>query len=312
MLSGVEIAGLVLAAFPLVISAAEHYREGFEPLSKWKRFRTDFIGFLDAIDIEKQLFEQVLERFLISADVPQEELHRFLTQPNHSGWDREDLVERLEARLGPSLPAYVSTIKTMNGLMKELEGLLLIRDGEIEWASEGASRWDYQLKRIRLSFSKKGARTLLALETHNRKLRELLDSNDKLESVKATRKDTAWANIFECIKVHAGHLHSAISNSWRCGCTSPHMTALRLQTCTTGEWASQFHISFPDSRESPLYRKEAVVTINSGQQNMPHDRNQAIHPPSIQDHTSRLRKDFGPKSSSQSLLHEHPNLRSSR
>jgi hypothetical protein len=31
-MSGVEIAGFVLGGFPLLISAAEHYKEGFEPL----------------------------------------------------------------------------------------------------------------------------------------------------------------------------------------------------------------------------------------------------------------------------------------
>jgi len=46
-MSGVEIAGFVLAAFPLLISAGEHYREGFEPLVKWKKFRTDFISFIN-------------------------------------------------------------------------------------------------------------------------------------------------------------------------------------------------------------------------------------------------------------------------
>jgi len=47
VMSGVEIAGFVLAAFPLLISAGEHYREGFEPLVKWKKFRTDFISFIN-------------------------------------------------------------------------------------------------------------------------------------------------------------------------------------------------------------------------------------------------------------------------
>ena len=69
-MSGVEIAGFVLGGFPLLISAAEHYREGFEPLVKWKRFRTDFIGFIDSVDIEKQLFDQMLERFLSELPVP--------------------------------------------------------------------------------------------------------------------------------------------------------------------------------------------------------------------------------------------------
>ena len=125
-MSGVEIAGFVLGGFPLLVSAAEHYREGFEPLVKWKRFRTEFIGFIDAVDIEKQLFDQMLERFLISADVPHEEIQLFMTDRAYTGWQREDLVRTLRARLGGSYDVYMSTIKTMDELMHELHELLSV------------------------------------------------------------------------------------------------------------------------------------------------------------------------------------------
>jgi hypothetical protein len=113
------------------LRVAEHYKEGFEPLVKWKRFRTDFIGFIDAVDIEKQLFDQMLERFLISADVPHEEIQLFMTKPDYEGWRREDLVGALHARLGPSYEVYMSTIKTMNGLMHDLQVLLSLKNGEV-------------------------------------------------------------------------------------------------------------------------------------------------------------------------------------
>jgi hypothetical protein len=130
-MSGVEIAGFVLGGFPILVSAAEHYKEGFEPLVKWKRFRTDFIGFIDAVDIEKQLFNQTLERFLISADVPHEEILLFMTKPDYNGWHREDLVRALQARLGPSYDVYMSTMKTMNALMHELQQILSLKNGEV-------------------------------------------------------------------------------------------------------------------------------------------------------------------------------------
>ncbi|PVH79284.1 hypothetical protein DL98DRAFT_420730 [Cadophora sp. DSE1049] len=50
-MSGIEIASLVLGGFPLLISTAEYYREGFEPLAKWYKFRSQFIAFIDTVDI---------------------------------------------------------------------------------------------------------------------------------------------------------------------------------------------------------------------------------------------------------------------
>jgi hypothetical protein len=130
-MSGVEIAGFVLGGFPLLISAAEHYKEGLEPLLKWKRFPTDFIGFIDAVDIERQLFDQMLERFLISSDIPSEELQAFMTVPDYAGWKREDLQELLRLRLGRSHPAFLSTIKIMKRLLEELQSILLLKNGEV-------------------------------------------------------------------------------------------------------------------------------------------------------------------------------------
>lgn len=60
-------------------SACKHSKACFEPWVKWKRFLTGVISFIDAVDMEKQLFNQMLERFLSSADVPHEEIQLFMT-----------------------------------------------------------------------------------------------------------------------------------------------------------------------------------------------------------------------------------------
>ena len=133
-MSGIEVAGLVLGGFPLLISAAEHYREGFEPLVKWKRFRTDFIGFIDAVDIEKQLFVNTIERFLMTADISQEQLKAFMTIRDYDGWQRDDIAEVLRSRLGP-FPAFLSTINQMHGLIEELKSVLLLKNGNVSRVS---------------------------------------------------------------------------------------------------------------------------------------------------------------------------------
>lgn len=130
-MSGIEIAGLVLGGFPLLISTAEHYKKGFEPLEKWYKFRTQFISFIDAVDIQKQLFNLTLECFLRSIDIEEDELQRFMDDPGYEGWQRPELFQRLKGRLGPSLGGFISTINTMNDLMRDLEKLLLIQDGKV-------------------------------------------------------------------------------------------------------------------------------------------------------------------------------------
>jgi hypothetical protein len=102
--------------------------------------------------------------------------------------------------------------------------------------------WSYQRKRISHSFSKKGPDTVVSLGKKNRKLRELLDVLDlkvaagKNDQRKAISKDTTWARIFECIRLQAKSLHSALKNGWKCSCRVPHLAALQLQERATGDW----------------------------------------------------------------------------
>lgn len=101
-MSGFEIVGVVLGGFPLLVSAAEHYGEGFEPLKKWWRFRTDFIDFIDTVDIQKQAFDLFLEHFLVAAEVPFEEIQHLLTDPDYKGWGNEAI-----SRSMVSIPKYL-------------------------------------------------------------------------------------------------------------------------------------------------------------------------------------------------------------
>ncbi|KAM0310637.1 hypothetical protein ACHAO8_007936 [Botrytis cinerea] len=313
-MSGIEIAGLVLGGFPLLVSAAEHYKEGWEPLMRWKRFRTEFLRFIDAIDIEKQLFDQMLERFLISAEVSQDELQHFLTDPNYHGWHREDLAMTLKSRLGNSYGAFVGSIRTMNELMAELESMLSLKDGKFDWADEGASSWDYQLKRIRHSFSKRGTITIETLEKHNRKLRELLDSTDRLDSMKSAKRDTALANIFGCIRRHAQSLHTALKDGWNCDCQEPHKVSLRLQQRTTGEWSSLFNLLFEYPKDvkgvahAPHEWRELVVSAKPANTQINSHVDHFLHPSAALVGREKLRQNFEPKSTPEVNITTNPIL----
>jgi hypothetical protein len=101
------------------------------------------------------------------------------------------------------------------------------------------------------------------LEIHNRKLRELLDSNDKLDSMKASRKDTTWGTIFECIRGHAGSVHTAIKKSWNCNCTHPHVAGLRLQKRSTGhdpDFSMAFNVP-EEIHKPPIRAREVIISI---------------------------------------------------
>jgi len=68
-----------------LISTAEHYEQVFEPLKRWYKFRTEFIKFIDGVDIQKQLFDQNLECLLRFIDTEEDELQRLTQKPEVCG-----------------------------------------------------------------------------------------------------------------------------------------------------------------------------------------------------------------------------------
>ena len=121
---------------------------------------------------------------------------------------------------------------------------------------------DYQMYRLRHSFSRKGTRVVESLKAQNDTLRHLLDSTEKLSGLKAKgKKDTTWANVFEAIRRHASSVHAALSASWSCKC-APHTASLRLEQRNTGNWDSTFSLAFgvPQDTHTTVRREVTIRT----------------------------------------------------
>lgn len=110
MITGVETAGLVLAVFPLLVSALEHYQEGFERLSNWWKFRTEFLGFMHVIGRQAILFDGNLEELLSPIITSDAEMDTLLRDPTDPFWRRAEFEEKLRERLPKSYESYRNTI----------------------------------------------------------------------------------------------------------------------------------------------------------------------------------------------------------
>lgn len=150
------------------------------------------------------------------------------------------------------------------------------------------------MKRICLSFSKKGTVVIEELERLNKKLAVLLESKDKLDGLRATRKNTSWANIFAGIRCHANTLFEVLRNGWNCECQAEHSTALRLQKRKTGGWSSSFHVYFsvPGSTPKPQrWRKEIIVSVKKQVEELKELLNSSLAAEK-DEYLTKLRRDF--------------------
>lgn len=81
--------------------------------------------------------------------------------------------------------------------------------------------------------------------------------------MKATRKDTMWGTVFECIRSHAGSVHTAVKKSWNCNCTKPHIAGLRLQKRLAGDdpdFSMAFNIP-EEVHKPPTHAREVTISI---------------------------------------------------
>jgi hypothetical protein len=133
MATGMEIAGVILASFPLIVSALEHYGEGLQSMQDWARFRTHFNGFLNAFIRQQIFFRQHIED-LLSTVVDSE---------YHMGCMLDDLEDpqwkdpRLEGKLKKRLPgnreyeSYMTTVLAIFDVLNKIRKKLNITDDKV-------------------------------------------------------------------------------------------------------------------------------------------------------------------------------------
>lgn len=120
-MSGVEAAGFVLAAFPLLISALEDYRQGFEILEDWWRIRKEYKKCKQNLKLQKLVFEENLEELLRPLVQNEDELALLIAKPGGDGWKDRELEQQLVERLPKSYEIYLEIINEINDVMESLK-----------------------------------------------------------------------------------------------------------------------------------------------------------------------------------------------
>jgi hypothetical protein len=130
-MSGVEVAGIALGAFPLVLSALRFYEEGISTTRRYWRYKSEFNSLIVATKTEHVIFMNTVELLLIGIVRP-EHMSEFISNVNSNAWQENDFKEKLRIRLGGSYEAYVVTLRGFQAsLEKMIEKLGLAPDGKV-------------------------------------------------------------------------------------------------------------------------------------------------------------------------------------
>ena len=123
-MSGIEVAGFILAAFPLMISALEDYRQGWEILEDWWKIKREYKKCQQNIKFQKLVFEESLEQLLSTLVYDEDELKLLIADPGGDKWRDAGLEQGLKERLPRSYDIYLEIIKEIQIIMESLKHAL--------------------------------------------------------------------------------------------------------------------------------------------------------------------------------------------
>ena len=278
-MSGIEAAGLVLGAIPLLISAAEHYREGFEPLKEFWKFETEFQSFIEELEVQDKIFSNNIEK-LIQPYVSDREMHTIINDRNYMAMNPQ-LERNVQERLADSYKVYMSVVKKVNAIVTALQDQLGIQGGKIKWIDHDG--WDKQLKKMRIAFSKRKYAQVKQLRAHNDDLARLLGQRDELGPARSTWGPKAFAEFLRRIEDRASSLHSALKIGWKgCDCPSSHDTRLLLEKrLPKAEKDINFQLLFRGSSKASSWHEVTTKFIEPEDHDDSFDRSTAQSCPSL-------------------------------
>lgn len=125
-MSGLEVAGVILGAFPILISALKGYGELARKVGLWNNIRQEYQKCKNEINAQNVSFIGNLRRLLFTIRVDDVTISRLLADPGGQEWENADLAQLLQNYLQDSNDVFLETIESMNRGIVELKHEILM------------------------------------------------------------------------------------------------------------------------------------------------------------------------------------------
>ena len=236
-----EAAGLALAVLPLLISAAESYRNCIRPIERFLCFNSHVRRFQDEFNVQRTIFRNQC-RILLVRVVEDEVATCMLQDTAHPSWQDHDIDKRISCQLRDSKEACATVIGSIKTILKDLEGWSATLTNTVH-AKEGTSTLKAKLK---LSFDEQKIDKKLSklkglngdFRTLSSQTSELHERNSTYQAPKRCSKDIARVRSIQ--QASCG-VYKALSES--CSKHTEHRIYFGLEAAT-GRKSQASQISF--------------------------------------------------------------------
>jgi hypothetical protein len=130
-MSGLEIVGVVLGSFPILLNVLDYYRQSLQPLHDFVHFRTRLLAFTDKIRHQRMLYRQNMTELLKPTITRVEDRDALIDNANDPRWSDRSLELLLTGRLGGEEDRFIRIAGEMNDSLKALKKLLGIQEGSV-------------------------------------------------------------------------------------------------------------------------------------------------------------------------------------
>lgn len=287
-MSGIELAGLVLGAFPIALWGLEQYRDVAKQMGFWFQIRSEYQRSAEELAYHRLSFEGNLKLLLLPIVDDDVRLEEMLNEPGGSAWKNTTIQKALEKRLQKSYGIYLAILADMDRVMKELSKELAIenehvqsrlggnhdneqnarmvhgRAGRLRQSFAHGNR-DFQVFRAKFTFGEEKRKELFReFKEFNDRLEKLTNTSDAISRAQANRQaansassavNTALLKFWN----HADRLYRIMVEAWNCS-HDQHCAQLILQHRTTAE--KEFRLGFSSvDLEDPGSNSWATSTI---------------------------------------------------
>lgn len=213
-MSGFEVAGVVLGAVPLLISALEHYSDGLSTLKRWRRYEHELRSLVRNLDTERVKLQNVGEKLLVGI-VPESHIEAMIKDPQGNLWREEKTQKKIRSRLWEGYELFEDTIVDIKKAVDEMKERIENQSGK------KAST----LKRMMFTLSRNQyADLILIVREGVANLENLTDRNIELEPA---RKVRSQGKLFKVLRTTSKGLYHALKSSLECPCS--HDISLKLE-----------------------------------------------------------------------------------
>ncbi|KAK4212993.1 hypothetical protein QBC37DRAFT_464729 [Rhypophila decipiens] len=292
-MSGFEIAGVVLGAFPIALHLLDDYRKLAVRANLWRKIKLEHAKCRNDVEFQRVALSSNLRQLILPLLVDDNKANRLLLEPGGESWKDPAIDGLLRDRLGHTYDLYLDYIRGMGDVMVELNKELCMDSTAVQerlstsssqatvatsLRNAATNKAKFQLYRIRFNNGEAKRKEMLGkLQEYNEKLEKLLSTSDRDAQLSQQRAavqyktsiDAALCNFW----TQATRVFQVLAAAWNCTCGQDrHITKLLLQHRTDKK--SDFDVLFSAKepsgwriQHSRICGENAVTVAQSTAQN---------------------------------------------